>query len=534
VTATLASVRGVSIVAGEEVWGEAGTLRTRAAATGEDLDPVFGLLDSDQLGRVVAAAAEAFAVYRDTGPTQRADLLAAVADEIESERDEIVACAVVESGLPEARLTGELGRTTGQLRLFADVAARGDHLGVRVDPAQPDRSPLPRPDLRQRMVPLGPVAVFGASNFPLAFSTAGGDTASALAAGCPVVVKGHLAHPGTGEVVARAVSHAVARTRLPAGVFSFVLGAGHEFGQALVADPRIRAVGFTGSRSGGLALVEAARRRREPIPVYAEMSSVNPVVLLPGALAEGDVAALAEGYVGSMTLGAGQFCTNPGLVFVPAGEQGDRFVAEAGGRVADAVGQLMLTPEIAAAYAGGIKTLGAAESVRRVAEGRPGEGRGRPAPVLSEVSSGAADDFVAREVFGASSVVVRYDDFDELAEELAGLEGQLTATVHYAPADAEYARRLLPTLEDRAGRIVFNGWPTGVEVGHAMVHGGPFPATSDSRSTSVGSRAIERFQRPVCYQNVPAELLPDAVRDDNPWGVTRRVDGVLQQPERLA
>ncbi len=520
-------------MAGEEVRGAAGTLRARAAATGDDLDPAFGLLDPDQLGQAVAAAAEAFAVYRDAGPTQRADLLVTVADEIESDRDDIVARALAESALPEARLTGELGRTTGQLRLFAEVAARGDHLGVRVDPALPDRSPLPRPDLRQRMVPLGPVAVFGASNFPLAFSTAGGDTASALAAGCPVVVKGHPAHPGTGELVARAVSRAVARTRLPGGVFSFVLGAGNEFGQALVADPRIRAVGFTGSRAGGLALVETARRRREPIPVYAEMSSINPVVVLPGALAEGDVAALAAGYVRSMTLGAGQFCTNPGLVFVPTGESGDRFVAEAGRGVADARGELMLTPEIAAAYRRGVERLGEAVHVRRVAEGR-GDGSGSPAPVLSEASWGEEGGILAEEVFGASSVVVRYDDVDELAKALAGLEGQLTATVHYASADAEYARRLLPTLEDRAGRIVFNGWPTGVEVGHAMVHGGPFPATSDSRSTSVGSRAIERFQRPVCYQNVPAELLPEAVRDDNPWGLTRRVDGVIQQPQRPA
>jgi 2,5-dioxopentanoate dehydrogenase len=521
-------------VAGEQVAGHAGTLRAPAAATGDELEPVFGLLDLDQLDRAVAAAAEAVSVYRATGPTERADLLLAIAEEIEADRAVIVPRAVAETGLPEGRLSGEVGRTVGQLRLFAEVAARGDHLGVRVDTALPGRSPLPRPDLRQRMVPLGPVAVFGAGNFPLAFSTAGGDTASALAAGCPVVVKGHPAHPGTGELVAHAVARAVARTGLPGGVFSFVLGAGNEFGQALVADPRIRAVAFTGSRAGGLALMEVARRRREPIPVYAEMSSVNPVIVLPGALADGDVAALAEGYVGSLTLGAGQFCTNPGVVFVPAGEAGDRFVAEAGRRVADAAGQVMLTPEISAAYSGGVEELGDARNVRRVAEGRPGDGAGRPAPVLSETSWADAADLVATEVFGASSVVIRYDDVDDLAKALAGLEGQLTATVHYAPADADRARRLLPVLEDLAGRILFNGWPTGVEVCHAMVHGGPFPATSDSRTTSVGSRAIERFQRPVCYQDVPAELLPEAVREDNPWALTRRVDGVLRGPERPA
>ena len=528
-TTTTTNVRGVSVIAGEEVRGDAGTLNAIAAATGRELEPTFGLVDRAQLADAVRAADEAFATYRSSSPAQRAALLTAIAEEIESDRDAIVARAVDESGLPEGRLSGEVGRTTGQLRLFAEVALQGDHLGVRVDPALPNRSPLPRPDLRQRMIPLGPVAVFGASNFPLAFSTAGGDTASALAAGCPVVVKGHPAHPGTGELVARAVARAVARTDMPAGVFSFVLGSGNEFGQALVADPRIRAVGFTGSRSGGLALLEVAQRRREPIPVYAEMSSVNPVVVLPGAL-DGDIDALADGFVGSLTLGSGQFCTNPGLAFVPTGEAGDRFVAAAAHRVGEAVGQLMLTPGIAEAYERGSAALAAAEGVQRVATGSPGDGPGRPAPALSEVSM-ANVEHATDEVFGASSVMVRYDGLDDLLRALASLEGQLTATVRYAPSDADDARRLLPVLEDRAGRILFNGWPTGVEVGHAMVHGGPYPATSDARTTSVGSLAIERFQRPVCYQDVPADLLPEAVREDNPWGLTRRVDGALQSAQ---
>ena len=528
-TDSIASAKGVSIIAGKEATGSAGTLHARAAATGDELEPTYKLVDINQLGDAVTAATEAFAAYRDVRPADRAAFLIAIAEEIEADRDAIVERAVAESGLPEARLTGEVGRTTGQLRLFAGVASAGDHLGVRIDPALPDRSPLPRADLRQRMVPLGPVAVFGASNFPMAFSTAGGDTASALAAGCPVVVKGHPAHPGTGELVARAVTRAAARTGMPAGVFSFVLGAGNEFGQALVTDPRIRAVGFTGSRTGGLALVEAAQRRREPIPVYAEMSSVNPVVVLPGAL-DNDLDALAEGYVGSLTLGSGQFCTNPGLVFVPTGEAGDRFVAEAGRRVSDAVGQLMLTTGIAESYERATAGLEADASVRRVASGQAGEGPGRPAPTLSEVPAQhvAAG---ANEIFGASSVVVRYEDVDELRGALAGLEGQLTATVQYAPTDVDDARRVLPVLEDRAGRILFNGWPTGVEVGHAMVHGGPYPATSDSRTTSVGSLAIERFQRPVCYQDVPEELLPEAIRDDNPWRLVRRIEGTLQVAE---
>ena len=475
-----------------------------------------------------AAAAEAFAAYRATSPAERSAFLEAVAAEIEADEDAIIVAAVRESGLPEARITGEVGRTTGQLRMFAGVVAQGDHLGVRIDPALPDRTPLPRADIRQRMVPLGPVAVFGASNFPLAFSTAGGDTASALAAGCPVVVKGHPAHPVTGTLVARAITRAVEKSGLPAGTFSFVLG-GIETGQELVADPRITAVGFTGSRGGGLALVRAAAAREVPIPVYAEMSSINPVVVLPGALASNDVAAFAEAYVGSLTLGSGQFCTNPGLLFLPAGEEGDEFLRAAGEAVAAATGQTMLTPGIAEAYRTGTATLRDDAGVRVVAEGTAA-GDLAPAPQVVETS--ALEHPVTDEVFGASGVVVRYADVADLLPRLEALEGQLTATVHAdadSDADTEQAAALLPVLELKAGRILFNGWPTGVEVGHAMVHGGPFPATSDSRTTSVGSLAIERFQRPVAYQDVPAALLPDAVRDDNPWGLLRRIDGSLEK-----
>ena len=490
--------------------------------------------DAEQpdVAAATAAAAEAFATYRATSPAERSAFLEAVAAQIEADMEAIIAAAVRESGLPEARITGEVGRTTGQLRMFAGVVAQGDHLGVRIDPAVPDRTPLPRADIRQRMVPLGPVAVFGASNFPLAFSTAGGDTASALAAGCPVVVKGHPAHPVTGTLVARAITRAVEASGLPAGTFSFVLG-GIETGQELVADPRITAVGFTGSRGGGLALVKAAAAREVPIPVYAEMSSINPVVVLPGALEAQDTAAFAQAYVGSLTLGAGQFCTNPGLLFLPAGEQGDAFLRAAGEAVAAASGQQMLTPGIAEAYASGTASLRGTEGVRVVGEGTAA-GEHAPAPVVYEAPAellAADDSTVTDEVFGASGVVVRYDAVADLLPRLERLEGQLTATVHLdadSAADTEDARALLPVLELKAGRVLFNGWPTGVEVGHAMVHGGPFPATSDSRTTSVGSLAIERFQRPVAYQDVPSALLPDAVRDDNPWGLRRRVDGELE------
>ena len=477
------------------------------------------------------AAAEAFATYRATTPEQRGAFLDAIAAEIEADKDAIIEAAVAESHLPVGRIAGEVGRTTGQLRMFADVVRRGDHLGVRIDPAMPDRTPLPRADIRQRMIPLGPVAVFGASNFPLAFSTAGGDTASALAAGCPVVVKGHPAHPRTGTLVAQAISRAVEKSGLPQGTFELLLGDGFELGQALVRDPRTKAVGFTGSRAGGLALVEAAAQRPEPIPVYAEMSSINPVVVLPGALAEQDTETFAQAYVGSLTLGSGQFCTNPGLLFLPAGEAGDAFLKATAQAVSGTTGQTMLTPGIADAYASGTDRLKDTDGVRPVGEGTSG-GEHAPAPIVSEARAellAEADGAVAHEVFGASGVVVRYDSIDSLRASIEGLEGQLTATVHYAPADKAAAQTLLPVLELKAGRVLFNGWPTGVEVGHAMVHGGPFPATSDPRSTSVGSLAIERFQRPVAYQDVPADLLPEAVRDDNPWGLTRRIDGALER-----
>lgn len=482
--------------------------------------------DHADVSAATSAAAEAFASYRATSPDQRGAFLDAVADEIEADREAIVEAAVAESHLPQPRISGELGRTTGQLRMFAGVVRRGDHLGVRIDPALPDREPLPRADIRQRQIPLGPVAVFGASNFPLAFSTAGGDTASALAAACPVVVKGHPAHPRAGHLVALAVTRAVAASGHHPGTFSFLLGPGFELGQALVTDPRIKAVGFTGSRAGGLALAAAAAGRPEPIPVYAEMSSINPVVVLPGAVG-GDVTELATAYVGSLTLGAGQFCTNPGLLFLPAGEAGDAFLEAAGRAVAEVTGATMLTPGIAEAYRSGVAALRGAEGVRVVAQGL---GAGDEAPAPQIVEAAALGGPVVDEVFGASGVVVRYNDLDDLLPRLEELEGQLTATVHATDADAADAARLVSVLELKVGRILFNGWPTGVEVGHAMVHGGPFPATSDSRTTSVGSLAIERFQRPVAYQDVPAAALPEAVRDENPWKLTRRIDGELQLP----
>ncbi|OBX34068.1 alpha-ketoglutaric semialdehyde dehydrogenase [Halomonas elongata] len=433
---------------------------------------------------------------------------------------------MAESGLPQARIQGERGRTCGQLRLFASVVRAGEWLDVRIDPALPDRQPMPRVDLRQRHVALGPVAVFGASNFPLAFSVAGGDTASALAAGCPVVVKAHSAHPGTSELVGRAIQRAVQKCELPEGVFSLLYGSGREVGQGLVKDSRIKAVGFTGSRSGGTALMAAAQARPEPIPVYAEMSSINPVFLLPEAL-KSRAAALGEAFVGSLTMGAGQFCTNPGLVIAEKGEGLDAFVAAAGEAVKGAAAQTMLTPGIHEAYSKGVDSLVASDKAREVARGPVGEGANQCQAGLFVASAKdfLADEALQAEVFGATSLVVECADQDEVKRVAEHLEGQLTATLQMDDADAETARGLLPILERRAGRVMANGWPTGVEVCHAMVHGGPYPATSDSRTTSVGSAAIHRFLRPVCYQNLPEALLPEALKDGNPAGVSRLVDG---------
>jgi NADP-dependent aldehyde dehydrogenase len=430
--------------------------------------------------------------------------------------------------LPRARIEGERGRTVGQLKLFAGVVRRGGWMGLRVDPAQPDRAPLPRPDLRLRTVPLGPVAVFGASNFPLAFSTAGGDTASALAAGCPVVVKGHPAHPATGALVAGAIRAAVSACGMPAGVFGHLVGPGNELGSALVQDPRIAAVGFTGSRAGGLALVRLAQAREVPIPVYAEMSSINPVLLLPQALrARG--AALGTAFVGSLTMGAGQFCTNPGLVLAIEGEGLDAFVEAARTALREAAPATMLTGGIHAAYEQGVAALDSHQDVEPIARGCAGEGvaQGQAALFATTADRFLADRALGHEIFGAASLLVRCRDEAEMRAVLLAAEGQLTATIQMDAGDTALAARLVPLLERKAGRILANGWPTGVEVAHAMVHGGPYPATSDGRTTSVGSLAIDRFLRPVSYQNLAAELLPPVLRDGGAGAAPVLLDGAI-------
>ncbi|ALG75331.1 2,5-dioxovalerate dehydrogenase [Azospirillum thiophilum] len=522
------TITGEMLIGAESHRGGQGEVRAVDPASGAALDPVYGGGGAAEVERACALAWAAFDAFRETGLEQRVAFLEAVAQAILDIGDALIVRAMAESGLPRARLEGERGRTVGQLRLFAQVVREGSWIEARIDPAMPGRTPLPRADIRQRHIPLGPVAVFGASNFPLAFSVAGGDTASAFAAGCPVVVKGHNAHPGTSELVGRAIRAAVADCGLPEGVFSLLFGTGTEIGTALVADPRIKAVGFTGSRRGGLALMEVAARRPEPIPVYAEMSSINPVFLMPAALAA-RAEALGAGFVASLTMGAGQFCTNPGILLGIEGPDLDRFAAAAVAALGGSTAATMLTPGIHAAYDDGVTALAGSGAVTTLARGLACNGPNQAQAAFFSTTAEAflADTRLQEEVFGAASLLIRCPDAAAMGTVAERLEGQLTATLQMEAADEAAVAALIPVLERKAGRILANGWPTGVEVCHAMVHGGPFPATSDSRSTSVGTLAIRRFLRPVCYQDLPAGLLPEALHDGNPLGLWRRVDGTL-------
>ena len=518
------TLTGNMLIGQHSIPGTRTAIRAINPATDAALEPAYPGGSTEQVAQACALAWSAFDNYRETSLAARAEFLETIASEIEALGDELIERAVAETGLPHARIQGERGRTCQQLRTFARTVRAGEWLDVRVDGAQPGRQPLPRADLRQRQVPLGPVAVFGASNFPLAFSVAGGDTASALAAGCPVIVKAHGAHPGTSELVARALARAVKQCGLPEGVFSLLYGSGREVGIALVSDPRIKAVGFTGSQSGGIALCQAAQARPEPIPVYAEMSAINPVYLFPGALkARGE--ALAQGFVASLTQGAGQFCTNPGLVIAVQGPELQQFVSLASDLLQRSPAQTMLTPGIFQAYEAGVSAL--AEHAHCLACGLPAQG---PNQCQAQLFTTHAQDFLTNphlqaEVFGAASLLVQCADNAQMRQVTEHLEGQLTATLHLDEGDVEQARALLPALERKAGRLLVNGWPTGVEVCDAMVHGGPFPATSDSRSTSVGTAAILRFLRPVCYQDFPDSLLPDALKQGNPLRLRRLLDG---------
>ncbi len=505
---------GKHLIDGAWVTG-GGTFKTVSPATGETLQAVVHDADAETVAKAAEAAESAFAAYSTTSVAARAAFLRAIADEIEARGADLTKTGCAETALPEMRLNGERGRTTGQLRLFADWIEEGSCFDARIDRAMPDRAPLPRPDIRLMLKPIGPVGVFGASNFPLAFSTAGGDTASALAAGCPVVVKGHPAHAGTAEIVAEAIRVAIEKTGMPSGTFGLVQGASQASGGALVTHPLIKAIGFTGSLRGGRALFDLAVSRPEPIPFYGELGSVNPTFLMPHALASRG-SEIAAGWAQSLTMGVGQFCTNPGLVIGLDGPDLDAFLSDACKALGDVPAQTMLTAGIAKAYAAAVseREAGAKASVKM--KGTDAGGACDAAPVVFEVASDVwlANPALHDEVFGPAAVVVRCSDADAVKKVAEALEGQLTATFMMDDEDLAAVTPLLPVVERKAGRISRNNFPTGVEVCHAMMHGGPYPASTDVRSTSVGTKAIERFLRPVAYQNFLQDMLPDALKDD--------------------
>ncbi|WP_312527700.1 aldehyde dehydrogenase (NADP(+)) [Paracoccus sp. (in: a-proteobacteria)] len=498
---------GKHLIAGEWVGGDA-TFRSEPA---HGPAHEFSVGTVDLVNRACEAAEDAFWTYGYTSREQRAAFLEAIADEIEARAEAITEIGTQETGLPVGRLQGERGRTTGQLRLFAQHIRKGDYLDRRHDAALPDRQPAPRPEILMIERPIGPVAVFGASNFPLAFSTAGGDTAAALAAGCPVVVKGHSAHPGTGEIVAEAVLAAIEKTGMPKGVFSLIQGGKRDVGTSLVQHPLIKAVGFTGSLGGGRALFDLCAQRPEPIPFFGELGSVNPMFLMPEAM-KNRAEELGKGWAGSLTMGAGQFCTNPGISVVLDGADADRYTAAAKAALSEVGPQTMLTDGIAKAYRDGKERFETRNSVKQVYT-TPSEGR-EANPNLYETTAEAylQDHALGEEVFGPLGLIVRVKSVDEMVTLAKGFEGQLTTTIHMDDGDLAVAQKLMPVLERKSGRVLVNGFPTGVEVVDAMVHGGPYPASTNFGATSVGTMSIRRFLRPVSYQNMPKGLLPEDLR----------------------
>ena len=496
------------------------------AATGEKLAPLFHEATKAEADEAVALAEKAFEKYRTQPAEKIAAFLDRIAEEILKLGDELIRRCALETGLPEARLNGERNRTVNQFKMFAELVREGSWLEASVDRAQPDRKPLPKVDLRRMLIPLGPVVVFGASNFPLAYSVGGGDSASALAAGCPIVVKAHPAHPGASELVARAIQAAVEATGMPSGVFSMVHGVSTEIGMRLVEHPATRAVGFTGSLQGGRALFDAAAKRPQPIPVYAEMGSTNPVFILPDALKKNGKA-IAEGLAQSFTLGVGQFCTNPGLAF---GRQGDEWrgfvehVAQIAGGVEPGV---MLHQGISARFHEGTEKFQKVPGVGVAGKSTVAAAQGRaPAMVFNTDAKTFQQQLVLREeVFGPSTVLVNAGSTEELEQIARSLPGQLTATVHATEEDLAQHANLLAILREKAGRLIFNQFPTGVEVCPSMQHGGPYPATTDSRTTSVGTFAIKRFVRPICFQNFPDSALPVELKNKNSRNIWRLVDG---------
>ncbi len=514
-------IAGTRSAAGDKV------LKSLNASTGEALTFDFFQATEQEVNQAVEAAHTAFKTYRHTSPEQRALFLESIADELDALGEDFLNTISQETALPIARLQGERGRTSGQMRLFAKVLRRGDFLGARIDTALPERQPLPRPDLRQIKIGVGPVAVFGASNFPLAFSTAGGDTASALAAGCSVVVKAHSGHMATADYVAQAIERAVEKTGMPKGVFNMIYG--NAVGALLVKHPLIQAVGFTGSLKGGRALCDMAAARPQPIPVFAEMSSINPMLMLPEALKNrGDQ--IAQELADSVVLGCGQFCTNPGLILGIKSPEYTRLIEQLSEIMANKPAQTMLNAGTLNSYVSGLSHLSEHSGIQHLAGQEQQGEQALPQLFKAEVELLlAGDQLLQEEIFGPTTIVIEVEDKAQLLQALSSMNGQLTASLIADESDLVEFADVVPVLEEKAGRLLLNGYPTGVEVCDAMVHGGPYPATSDARGTSVGTLAIDRYLRPVCYQNYPQSLLPEALRDENPLNLLRLVNGEMTQ-----
>jgi 2,5-dioxopentanoate dehydrogenase len=521
-------LEGLSLIGFGAVKPAGSAIRAFNPASGAALDPGYHWATAADVDQAARLAAQAFSEFSHWKPQPRAALLRRIADLFEANAPALIQRAGEETALPASRLQTETARTCGQLRLFASLIEEGWWLDARIDHGDPGRKPLPKPDVRSLLAPLGPVAVFSSSNFPFAFSVAGGDTASALAAGCPVIVKPHQGHLGVSEMVGLVVQKAARDCGAPEGIFSLLFGPGPDVGMALVKHPIIKAVGFTGSRAGGRALMDAAAARPEPISVYAEMGSINPVFLLPGALqAAGE--SVAAGLQASVTMVLGQLCTNPGLVFVTAGPSAEAFLRQLTSLMNAAPPGTMLTASISREYREGVERFMKIPGVRCLtASASPGaapDAQAKPALLVTSAGTFLDSPALMDEVFGPSTLVVECASTAEMLLAAEKLEGQLTATVRGTEVDLLSNRDLIAVLETKAGRLICNGFPTGVEVCHAMTHGGPYPATADGRTTSVGSRAIERFARPLCYQNFPDALLPEELQENNPLRIRRLVDG---------
>jgi 2,5-dioxopentanoate dehydrogenase len=524
------NLTGRNLIGFEESGNGTHTFFANNPTTQTALESAFFEATKEEVDKAVSKAESAFLTYKSTSNAERAAFLEAIAEEILNLGEELIQRCMAETALPEARLIGERGRTMNQLKLFATLVREGSWVDARIDTSIPDRQPVPKPDIRQMQIPLGPVGIFGASNFPLAFSVAGGDTTSALAAGCPVIVKGHPLHPGTSELVGKAILEAARKTGMPEGVFSLVQGTSVEAGMAIVNHPKITAIGFTGSFKGGKAIFDAANQRETPIPVFAEMGSVNPVFILPQALKENHKN-IAKGLAQSLTLGVGQFCTNPGLCITSKNEDADLFLESLKSHINEMNSGVMLSEHIKNSYEKGTQNIEDSLGVSIYAVGLDSEAENQ---VQTKVFVADYDTFMttpllAEEVFGPSTINITTRNKDEMLKLAQNLKGHLTATIQGTEQDLLEHTDLIAILERKVGRLLINGFPTGVEVCHAMVHGGPYPATTASQSTSVGTGAIRRFCRPICYQDFPQSLLPDQIKNDNPLNIWRLVNGELSK-----